>query len=592
MARKPTPAEARLLAVYQDAEAAILAQVTRGTGLVLGSASIGDVDAARARAATQLRTAVASVLAGTGRKARAHVDAIMSAAYGLGTGEALAELGTIHGGSLYDPAVDRGAIDRLAAAVLDLLTPAHMTVLRTTQDRFRDITARVVPGMLVGADTRREATQRALWHYADQGVTGFRDRTGRNWTLSAYAEMAVRTASARATEDGKHNRLREAGVNLVIVQASNDRCPKCLPWAGKVLSLDGVGGARTVQVQHATRDGELVDVHIAGSVLDARAAGWNHPQCRCSSAAYLPGVTKIPQPAKANGQYEARQRQRSIERGIRHAKAREVAALDDPARGAARMGVRAWQGRMREHLKANPDLLRRSYREQLGTGNRPTDKTRGEGDRGVEVKGEARTPRDMTSVELDREMQAALGVEDFDRFETLASETDRRDEANVARKERDLAARAARDEQRAADIELLIDQGLDDEEAFARVTGTTVDAQRRTQAITELRAQGYRGKGFDDLSRTAWKDYAYGRYDDAEQATNGYMLNAAGRSAGFTEAALFTASEAQVRRYASPEMLEWFDQNGRPDLAEFRAQLVGDSQAAFRLRNQRGDFFT
>jgi hypothetical protein len=245
---------------------------------------------------------------------------------------------------------------------------------------------------------------------------------------------------------------------------------------------------------------------------------------------------------------------------------------------------------MRAHLADNPDLLRRSYREQLGTGNAPTAKTRAEGDRGVEVTSAPKGPRDMLDDELDHEMQAALQVEDLDRFELLAEETDRREAARDARKARDLARREAREEERAAAIERLIDEGFSDEEAVAEVTGKSVEAQRRAQAIVELRAQGYRGHGFDDLSRTAWKDYAYGRYDEAEAATNGYMVNAAGRAAGFGEASLFTAPEAQVRKYATPEMLEWFDQHGRPDLAEFRAQLLGDSQAAYRLRNQREDF--
>ena len=196
----------------------------------------------------------------------------------------------------------------------------------------------------------------------------------------------------------------------------------------------------------------------------------------------------------------------------------------------------------------------------------------------------------MTDLELDREMQAALSVEDLDRFELLATETDRRDLARDTKRERDRAAREARDEQRAADIEHLIDQGLDEAEAVSQVTGVSVERVRRADAITALRGQGYRGQGFDELSRDAWKDWAYSRYDEAEAATNGYMLNAAGRAAGFTEAALFTAPEAQVRKYASPEMREWFDTHGRVDLAEFRAQLLGDSQAAYRLRNQREDF--
>lgn len=388
-ARKPTPDEAALLAVYRDAEAAVLSEVTRRVGDTLDGVD-RNLDPAwlRYQAAQELTRNVAVILQRSQRKGTPLVRAIMAAARGEGIAAALRELVGLSGAgrSRYtDTGVDRASLDRLAASVLDRITPAYASVLRTTTDQYRTITARVLPGVLVGSDTRREATQRALWQYADSGVTGFTDVAGRRWTLSAYSEMAVRTAAARATEDAKHDRLREAGVDLVIVQGSADRCPKCRPWAGKILSLGTQPGARVISREHATRDGVMIDVHVAGTVAEARAAGWNHPQCRCSSAAYLPGVTKIPAPvpAEGNGQYEARQRQRAIERGIRHAKARELAALDDPARAQARAGVRAWQGRMRAHLADNPDLLRRSYREQLGTGNAPTART--EGDRGVEV---------------------------------------------------------------------------------------------------------------------------------------------------------------------------------------------------------------
>lgn len=591
-ARKPTPDEAALLAVYRDAEAAVLAEVTARTASVLDGVDRNlDPDWLRYQAAQELTRNVGAILQRSQRKGHPLIRAILAAARGDGIAQALLALVGLSGGgrSRYDDTgIDRASIDRLAAAVLDRVTPAYASVLRTTLDHYRTVTARAVPGVLAGSDTRREATQRSLWQYADSGVTGFTDVSGRRWTLSAYSEMAVRTAAARATEDAKHDRLREAGVDLVIVQASADRCPLCRPWAGKILTLDGQG-ARSITREHATKDGVMVDVQVAGSVVEARAAGWNHPQCRCSSAAYLPGVTRIPAPIpdEGNGQYEARQRQRAIERQIRHWKARETASLDDPARTAARTGVRAAQARMRAHLADNPDLLRRSYREQLGTGNKPTSRTRPPD---AAIESAPRQVRDMFDDELDHEMQAALSAEDMDRFELLAEETDRREEVRDARKAKDQARRDAREEARAAAIERLVDEGFSDEEAVAEVTGKTVEAQRRSQAIVELRAQGYRGKGFDELSRTAWKDWAYSRYDDAEAATNGYMVNDAGRAANFGEASLFTAPEAQVRKYATPEMLEWFDQNGRPDLAEFRAQLLGDSQAAYRLRNQRGDF--
>ena len=47
------------------------------------------------------------------------------------------------------------------------------------------------------------------------------------------------------------------------------------------------------------------------------------------------------------------------------------------------------------------------------------------------------------------------------------------------------------------------------------------------------------------------------------------MLNAAGKKAGIDERTLFTGPASRVRRYASPELLEYFARHGRPTREAF-----------------------
>jgi hypothetical protein len=597
-ARRPTQAEADMLGVYQDAERALLQSVTGGVrDLVEGPDD--SLDARRAAGVRQVQQAAQGVFAGLERGAARRVDAVLGAADQQGAAAAAAELGAItgRGRDQYADTINRGALDRLAAALVDRLTPAHAAILRTTVDAFREVAARVLPAVLVGSDTRRIATQRALWALTDRGISAFTDKAGRKWSLSSYAEMATRSAAARATTDGKLDRLVGAGRDLVIVNGSSDRCDLCRPWSGRILSISGHARGQTM-VEHGTQDGLMVAVTVAGSVDDARSAGLLHPQCRCSLSAYIPGITVTPPaPPPDNGQYAARQRQRAIERQIRGWKEREAAALDPTAQRYAASHTRAAQARMRAHLADNPDLRRISARERPGAGNSPTEGLRervgpgGNPLRTASPVGKERAPRDMTNAELDREMQSALGVEDFDRFDHLATETDRRDAKRETDKARRAEQAAARAEARAVEMERLIGQGVDEEEAVARAYGVSVEKQRRAAAIAKLRGDGYRGESFDALSRDAYKDYAYSRYQAAEDATNGYMVNAAGRAAGASDSAFFTGSDAYVRKYATPELLEWFDLNGRPTLAEWRAELLGDAQAASRARNERGDLY-
>jgi Phage minor capsid protein 2. len=144
----------------------------------------------------------------------------------------------------------------------------------------------------------------------------------------------------------------------------------CRPWEGKVLSISGNLRGR-VELPSMVGEGTVV-VDIAGSVDEARAAGLQHPNCTHSLRAFLPGATRRPARPTANAKgYEAKERQREIERQIRKWKEREAAALTDEAKAGAAAKVRAWQKAMRDHLAANPELKRLPYREQIGAGNLP-----------------------------------------------------------------------------------------------------------------------------------------------------------------------------------------------------------------------------
>ena len=61
-----------------------------------------------------------------------------------------------------------------------------------------------------------------------------------------------------------------------------------------------------------------------------------------------------------------------------------------------------------------------------------------------------------------------------------------------------------------------------------------------------------------------YRDEVYRQWLAAEAATNGFMLNRAGRYRGIDERSLFVGPESRVRKYASPELIEWFESHPRP----------------------------
>lgn len=76
---------------------------------------------------------------------------------------------------------------------------------------------------------------------------------------------------------------------------------------------------------------------------------------------------------------------------------------------------------------------------------------------------------------------------------------------------------------------------------------------------------------------------------DIEAKTNGYTLNKAGRDAGISERSLLTGPESRVRRYGSDELINYFQENGRPAWAYMQGKdtRLGAQYSAPR-RRQRG----
>jgi hypothetical protein len=188
--------------------------------------------------------------------------------------------------------------------------------------------------------------------------------------MSSYVEMALRTVTQRAAIQGQTDRQVRLGLPFSVVSNEAQECERCRPYEGKVLRLDNGPTGRVEARNPAT--GNTVTIQVKATLDAARAAGFQHPNCRHSVRTYLPGVTRLPDRPTADPDGDAaRQRQRAIERTIRRWKERETAALDPTAAATARARVRLWQSQMREHLAANPTLKRLPYREQIGAGNTP-----------------------------------------------------------------------------------------------------------------------------------------------------------------------------------------------------------------------------
>lgn len=284
------------------------------------------------------------------------------------------------GNALALPDLDQLGIDVIpgglpAVAVSEALAASSLGLVRTALQRMPQVLSAaysqaVAAGareVLGGSVTRLQASQHVLDRLLSDGIGAFTDGAGRNWRLDTYVEMAVRTTTGQAAVAGHVGQLQAAGLDLVVVSDAPRECPLCRPWERKVLSLSGAVGA--VIVPSTTGEG-TVRVDVAGTLEQAKAAGLQHPNCRHSVSAYLPGATVVKPAKQEPAGYEAVQRQRAMERKVREWKRRGALALDDDTARRAAVKVREWQSALREHVDAN-DLKRLRHREQVGTATAP-----------------------------------------------------------------------------------------------------------------------------------------------------------------------------------------------------------------------------
>lgn len=355
-----------LVEAYSSAETEVLARIQRRIDRLLPAVPGEEL---RAAALAQARDSVTDAVAGLTDDLA--FDAVQTAIE-QGTAAAGEQIGVAR----YLPATvpftstQLGALTAVAFELRNALDDVKARILRFDDDVYRTLIAGHVPAVLLGVDGKLDAQRKAVASWLSQGIPGFVDQSGREWSTGAYVEMATRTAVNRSFLDAGHLRMEQAGITLVSIMVGAAACRQCAAWAGKILSTGSQEG--TVTLPNALT-GDPMEIRIDGTLAQARSAGWNHPNCRCQTVAYLAG---LPVPVKAttyNPELEkATQKQRALERQLRQQK-RELALSPSEAQQAElRAEIRGTQADLRAHIKEH-DLPRMSWREQpqWDTGVRP-----------------------------------------------------------------------------------------------------------------------------------------------------------------------------------------------------------------------------
>lgn len=354
-------------------------QGAEGAALALRQRAMRDAELERAAALAELRRiAVAQV---EQIRAEGLAERVVTLASQAGQAAAAAQLAGVR--TAATRAIGSTAANATAALTLDLaskLEVLNQRITRFPDDVYKHVMSQYSPRVILGAQTTRLAQTAAVQDFLARGVghVNYLRKDGSvhlRMPIGSYAEMAARTSAQRAWEQASIERMQQSGVNLGTIAGGIDACAKCAPWIGAVVSFDGTRG--TVLVQSAKSSG-TVEVTIKGTLDDARAAGWGHPNCRDRVVGYFPGLS-TPRTVEHDPEAEKeRAEQRRLEREIRAAKREEAAAMNDVDQKRAARDVRDAQANMRDFIDRT-GRTRKSHREQLafadGAGGRPAERS-------------------------------------------------------------------------------------------------------------------------------------------------------------------------------------------------------------------------
>jgi len=362
----PTPPDDlyfEIARAYQQAELEILAGIK--ARLEKGEA-LDDLDWQKARLSEvqQMRKQMVTQLAKVNSSMTSKINGAFGAAYKGGEWTALKDASEwLPGKPTAVSSATRVASVRAASnAMLGNTAGMMPKLLRTTEDAYAKVVNDTVLRVQAGSGSRREATGKALQQAFGQGLkTG----PGGKMNLPDYITMAMRTGVANTSIQGHMDTLGSNGMDLVYIHPGPRHCELCDEWANKPLwRTTGPSGQQYVP---SATEAKPYRVMVWGTLDDAKAAGWGHPNCRCNVGAFLPGATVLPKPRPPWDEdgYKAQQEQRAMERKIREWKLKNALATDPKEAAKSAAKVKEWQNAQLAHMKSHPELKRQYARESI-----------------------------------------------------------------------------------------------------------------------------------------------------------------------------------------------------------------------------------
>lgn len=179
-------------------------------------------------------------------------------------------------------------LNALVNATVSDMSKAEYSILRHTDDQYRQIIFNAQVYANTGAGTYEKAVDMATKDFLKAGINSIQYKNGSRHTIEEYSRMALQTAMKRAYLQGEGEKRKEFGIPTVILKKRTCACPKCLPFVGKVFIDDVWSGGDSSGISPVTG--------IKYPLLSqAISLGLYHPNCRDTHSTYYEGISTPPE---------------------------------------------------------------------------------------------------------------------------------------------------------------------------------------------------------------------------------------------------------------------------------------------------------
>ena len=254
--------------------------------------------------------------------------------------------------------MNKKKLNALIEATTDDFKQANKAIYRQMDDVYRQVIHNTEFKLSSGAVSLGKAIDLATQDFLSRGINCIIYKNGRRVNVATYAEMALRTASQRATFLGEGAKRDEHGTFLVLISVHANACELCLQWQGEIL-IDDIFAHPSEEYIANNSKYKLLSTAIK--------AGFLHPNCRHTLINYIEGVTRVPNKIPDENvieNYNNEQYQRKLENKIRYLKRLTVGTVDPDEKRKYSSNLKATQMQLKKFLEEHPEFKRNQRREQ------------------------------------------------------------------------------------------------------------------------------------------------------------------------------------------------------------------------------------